>query len=171
MGKLQKGRCGQAAKIIGVDPGMSGALATWDGVELTLFPMLTEKAKGRGRVVLWDEQASLLQPAMNSIAAYLERVSTRPGEGRVSAFKFGYVAGGIRGILAQAAIPTTLVTPQIWKKYFGLTAHKKDAVELAASRFPDNKDQFYGPRGGIKDGMAEAALIALYGYNMEIENV
>lgn len=171
MGKLQKGRCGQAAKIFGIDPGMSGALATWDGSELVMYPVPTEKAKGRGRLVLWDDLAGMIQPAMDSFAAYIEWVSTRPGEGRVSAFKFGYVAGGLRGILAQAAIPTTLVTPQKWKKHFGLTAHKKDAVELAAYRFPENKERFYGPRGGIKDGLAEAALIALYGYEMEVENV
>lgn len=156
--------------VLGIDPGLSGCLATHNGTETILYPIKSIKQK-RGRAIEWDSLCESIRPAMISMVAYLEQVSTRPGEGRVSAFKFGYVSGGLRGILAYARVPVVMVTPQKWKKYFGLSADKRQAVELACEKFPDIKDQFYGPRGGLRDGLAEAALIALYGYETEVANV
>ncbi len=105
---------GNHQKIIGVDPGLSGAIASYDGYELKLVSMPTVKAKGRGRDVLWDQLATDILGLTDGyvLKCYIEQVSTRPGEGRSSAFKFGYTAGGGRGMMAQAAIPVVMVTPQ-----------------------------------------------------------
>jgi hypothetical protein len=46
----------------------------------------------------------------------------------------------------------------------------REAVEKASELFPDHAYMFYGPRGGLIDGNAEAALIAYYGYQMEMKN-
>ena len=164
---------GNHQKILGVVPGLSGAIASYNGYELKLLSMPTVKAKGRGRDVLWDKLADdFLGLTVDYVAkCYIEQVSTRPGEGRSSAFKFGYTAGGVRGMMAHAAIPVVMVTPQKWKKFFGLTSDKKEACAHAAAMFPENKKEFYGPKGGLRDGLAEAALIALYGYHLEIHNV
>lgn len=162
MGKLQK--------FLGVDPGLTGAFATWDGSDLQTYAIPIRKIK-IGREVIWEDLVEDLRPALiGCTSAYIEKVNTRPGEGRSSAFKFGYVAGGFRGIVDQAGIPVRMVTPQKWKKYFDLPADKAEAVRLAASHFPGSTKQFYGPRGGLRDGIAEAALIALYGYNTESAN-
>ena len=172
VGKLQNGRCGQAAKFLGIDPGLTGALACYDGLKMTVYPVLSEKAKGRGRVVLWDEFCFMVQPVVDGAkVCYIEQVSTRPGEGRVSAFKFGYVSGGLRGLVAYAGVPVAMVTPQKWKKFFELPADKEAAVDHASSLFPEIAHTFRGPRGGIKDGLAEAALISYYGYLMENQDV
>src|SRR3546814_182133 len=156
------------ARVLGIDPGLSGALAQWDGENLILFEIPSMKSTGRGREIDW--------PALNkgwddnffwADHVFLERVGTRPGEGVSSAFKFGLVFGGIRGMLAAKLLPVTLVVPTVWKKQFGLQASKEAAVIRASELFPRNAGDFRGPRGGIKDGVAEAALIALYGRSEE----
>jgi crossover junction endodeoxyribonuclease RuvC len=161
---------GKLQKFLGIDPGLTGAWATWDGADLKIYEVPTAKAKGRGKIVLWDELSTSIQPTLDSSVAYIEQVGTRPGEGGASAFKFGYIAGGFRGILAQASVETKFVTPQKWKKHYKLGADKKDSVKLASFLFPVDSKIFYGPRGGLKDGCAEAALIALYAYIMEKGN-
>lgn len=138
----------------------------WDGKALALLEVPKVHSKTRGREVDW--------PALNQMwdetffyadHVYLERVSSRPKEGVASAFKFGTVFGGLRALAAAKIIPTTLVTPNVWKKHYGIMASKQGAVLRASELFPSWATEFRGPRGGIKDGVAEAALIALYGYN------
>ena len=155
--------------VIGIDPGLTGAVAQWDGSELIVLPIPTI-FMGKKRFVDWGKLYNTLWfswPANIEEVdeVFLEQVSTRPGEGRVSAFNFGQTFGGLK-VLVVCMIdrPATLVTPRTWKKYFGLSADKREAVELAAKLWPDHKDKFYGPRGGLKDGTAEAALISRYGY-------
>lgn len=152
--------------VLGIDPGLSGALASWDGEELTLYEIPTVKSSGRGREVVWGELYQEWQAHFWSCDhVFLERVMSRPGEGVSSAFKFGLVFGGLRGIIAAMGIPLTLVTPGVWKKHYGIQASKSGAVRRASELFPAYARNFRGPKGGLKDGVAEAALIALYGYN------
>ena len=91
---------------------------------------------------------------------------SRPGEGVSSAFKFGVVFGGLRAITAAKGVPITLVNPSVWMKGMGVGRGSKEASVIRASElFPTYAAEFRGPRGGIKDGVAEAALIAKYGYD------
>ncbi len=155
------------ANVLGIDPGLSGALAMWDGETLVTMPMPAVKATGRGREVVW--------PVLNqqwdehffwAEHVFLERVGVRPGEGVSSAFKFGLVFGGLRGMIAAKMLPLTLVTPTKWKKAYSLPASKEAAVIRATELFPANAKEFRGPRGGLLDGIAEAALIAKYGHDL-----
>ena len=154
-------------RVLGIDPGLSGALAQWDGEELILYAIPSFKSSGRGREVDW----SALNDAWNRdfICAdhgFLERVNVRPGEGRSSAFKFGLVYGGLRAMLAAKMTPATLVTPGVWMKAMGVGRGSKEASVIRASElFPANASEFRGPKGGLRDGVAEAALIARYGYD------
>jgi crossover junction endodeoxyribonuclease RuvC len=152
--------------IVGIDPGLSGAIAQWDGESLTLLEIPTFKSTGRGREVDWS---TLNQQWDDNFFwadhVFLERVGTRPGEGISSAFKFGLVFGGLRGMIAAKLVPLTLVTPTTWKKSYGLRASKEAAVIRASELFPSSATAFRGPRGGIKDGVAEAALISRFGYD------
>jgi hypothetical protein len=43
--------------------------------------------------------------------AYVEHVSSRPGEGAVGAFAFGQSFGIVKGVLAHARIPVSFITP------------------------------------------------------------
>ena len=152
--------------VLGIDPGLNGALATWDGQRLELMEVPKMKASGRGHEVNW----SLLYHQWGTRFwavdhCFLENVHSMPKEGVSSAFKFGLVVGGFRGIIASFGLPLTLVTPNVWKKSYGIQASKSGAVRVASQLFPENAPEFVGPRGGIKDGPAEAALIARYGYD------
>lgn len=152
--------------VLGIDPGLSGAFAQWDGEELILYEIPSVEARTRGREVnwplLWQDWSVYFWEAQH---VYLERVSSRPKEGVASAFKFGTVFGGLRAMVAAKELPLTMVTPHVWKKHYGIMASKKGAVLRASELFPGHADMFRGPRGGMKDGVAEAALIARYGYN------
>ena len=152
--------------ILGIDPGLKGAIAQYDGYELVTLEMPIKKSTSRGYEIDWtmlnlDWKSNFFYAE----CVFLEQVSSRPGEGVSSAFKFGTVYGGLQAMAASMSIPVTRVTPRTWKKYFGLGPDKKEAVDHAVSLFSDYKELFYGPRGGLKDGVAEAALIAFYGYS------
>lgn len=151
--------------VLGIDPGLDGALVSWDGEELSILEVPTMHSTGRGREVDWN---ALYQEWRVQFwytdHVFLEKIHSRPGEGVSSAFKFGMVYGGLKGIIAALELPLTPVPPNVWKKYYGIQASKKGAVLRASQLFPAYASEFRGPRGGIKDGIAEAALIARYGF-------
>jgi len=152
--------------ILGIDPGLTGAIAMWDGHNLTIQPIPTVKVTTRGRDVdwgtlnhIWDEHFFWADHA------FIERVASRPGQGVASMFKFGMVYGGLRSMAASKLVPSTLVLASKWKKSYSLSAEKEAAVARAIELFPASASLFRGPRGGMLDGIAEAALIARYGYD------
>ena len=153
--------------VLGIDPGLSGALASWDGTALVTYEIPTAKSSGRGREVIWSE----LNIDWDNLFfwadhVFLERVMSRPGEGVSSAFKFGLVFGGLRGMIASKLLPCTLVTPSVWMKEMSVGRGSKEASIIRATElFPANAKEFRGPKGGRKDGVAEAALIARYGFD------
>lgn len=152
--------------VLGIDPGLDGAISMWDGKGLVVYRIPAIKAQGRGREVQWEVlNLAWHEHFWEADHAFIERVMSRHGEGVSSAFKFGFVAGGLRGMIAAKQIPCTQVTPGVWKKWYGIQASKSGAVRRACELFPSNADQFTGPRGGMKDGEAESALIAKYGYD------
>jgi len=54
------------------------------------------------------------------------------------------------------------ISARKWKKYFGLTSDKLKSVEKAEELFAGEDIKFRGPKGGLKDGRAEALLLAYY---------
>lgn len=152
--------------VLGIDPGLKGAIALYNEKGLqSVLEIPTVKSSGRGREVLW---ASLNQQWDELFFwadhVFLERVNARPLDGGSSAFKFGSIYGGLRGLIVAKLIPYTLVTPGTWMKVMGVGRGSKEASCLRAEQlFPT--EGFRGPKGGKKDGVAEAALIAKYGFD------
>lgn len=152
-------------EIVGVDPGLNGACASWNGDRLFTVEVPTLKAASRGREVDWASLFSEVDILFHEADhIFIERVGSMPGQGVASTFKFGYVAGGFRGMFTAMGKPITLVTPQKWKKALSVGAAKDSAVARATQLFPTYAHLFRGPKGGLKDGVAEAALIAYYGH-------
>jgi len=148
----------------GIDPGITGAVASWDGKDLAALKVPSVKAKGRGNTIDWTQLASSMSLYFEFVEHfYIEEVSAMPGQGVSSMFKFGYVAGGLRGLVAAMHIPVTMVRANVWKPSMAVTKDKKQTAARAAELFPKDAHLFYGPRGGVEDGLAEAALIAFYG--------
>jgi len=156
------------AVTIGIDPGLDGGIAYIRNGHLVVvldMPTVEIKVSGKTRRNI-DAEAlrSILTAIRASLARHvvIEQQSTRPGQSSQSGLKTGYGYGLIIGVVVGLGYPYTVVTPKAWKKHFGLTDIKAESVELAAATWPDMADNFYGPRGGGKDGRAEAALIAQY---------
>lgn len=152
--------------VLGCDPGKKGAFAKYDGKSLSIVEMPTVAVGKRGDEISWQGLADLFDLVlMPCDCAFIEAVHAMPGQGVSSMFKFGGAYHGALAMLAAFRIPTTRVTPQSWKSAMRVNAAGKDAaVGRARELFPNNVSDFVGPRGGLKDGNAEAALIAWFGY-------
>jgi crossover junction endodeoxyribonuclease RuvC len=154
--------------IIGIDPGLSGALAVLhQDLSVTIYdtPTLTVAgAKGSRREYDLAMMSSVVRSLglVGQTVAYIESVHAMPGQGVRSMFTMGDGFGSWKGILAALSIPYTLVTPQRWKKYLMDGMGKdKDASRLRAIQlFPTYADLFSRKKD---DGRAEALLIAWYG--------
>jgi crossover junction endodeoxyribonuclease RuvC len=125
---------------IGVDPGLSGAIAiiTGDWYEVHDIPTM---AKGSGVVkseINAKGMADILRTRISGPPlAALERVNAMPGQGVASVFSLGDSFGACRAVLACNSIPTLYVTPTEWKKYYKITSDKEEARALAIKKFPN----------------------------------
>ena len=150
--------------ILGIDPGLDGALALLDcrGKVIEIVDMPTVEIivnKKKRRQIPPTLLANTIEKLAPSVA-FLEHVGMRPGEGALGAFSFGRSFGMLEGVLAALQIPTTLVFPAVWKRALGVPADKGGARMKAMSLFPEVAEMFKRVRD---DGRSEAALIALYG--------
>lgn len=161
-------------RVIGIDPGLDGAAAVVydEGKRFTHFSFPKIKAKGRGYEPHWalfPDELEMLGFEVDH--AFIEKVNTRPAEARTAAFKFGATAGGIRMAMAFLRVPVTMVTPAQWKLSMRLGGtDKKAAIARASDLFPKDIDKLtpeYGVRNMKQiEGIAEAALIGYYGYQV-----
>lgn len=150
---------------VGVDPGLRGAVAiVEDGELVDVVDMPSVKANTRGNDLDLSRLASELDGLFTdagNINAWIERVGARPGQGVSSMFKFGRTVGAVEGILAAHFARRQYVTPNVWKKHFRLPSEKDAARLMAAQLWPKQASLFSRVKD---DGRAEAALIAMYGW-------
>lgn len=152
--------------FIGIDPGLDGALvAIHEDGRVQTFETPTTAAKPRE--YLEREMVAILglvESGGHRRVAAIEYAQAMPRQGVRSMFSIGLGYGMWRGILAGLGIPYDIVRPQQWRKSVGLPAKadKAASVALAARLFPAVADALTGPRGGLRDGVAEALLIAEY---------
>lgn len=92
----------------------------------------------------------------------VERVGAMPGQGVVSMFSFGENYGWIQGCLDVLGIPYELVTPQRWKKAFGITRDKNTSIQVAKRLFPDALLLRTQRSRKDDDNVAESILMAEY---------
>jgi crossover junction endodeoxyribonuclease RuvC len=151
-------------KVVGIDPGLSGALAVFDLKAKLLavhdMPTVTVKSgKSEKRQLSESMLAGILRRAQPD-HAFLEFVSAMPGQGVTSMFNFGLGYGAIRGVLAALDIPMTTVTPVKWKRDLGLAQGKDAGRARAAQLYPEFADLFMRVKD---DGRADASLLAWWG--------
>jgi crossover junction endodeoxyribonuclease RuvC len=155
----------QSVMILGVDPGIHGAVAALDGREIVLladFPMHVVAAKGRGdRAELDVHSLHALIAELGPIEhAFVERVTARPGDGSVSMFRFGQACGAIYATLAVMKIPTTFVLPRAWQRHHGIGPTPDAARQRAVQLYPQIAPQLARKADGNR---ADALLVACYG--------
>jgi crossover junction endodeoxyribonuclease RuvC len=156
---------GSVIAVLGIDPGLSGALALYTGEDLIVGDVPTHELK-RGGKAKREVDLHALAAMIRDCAAYqptvwIEQVGAMPGQGVSSVFAFGKVYGTLLGICAANGLVIERVTPQVWKKAMGLQTAAKDAARARASTLlPAHVSKWARVKD---DGRAEAALIALYG--------
>ena len=148
--------------VLGVDPGLSGALCLFHltDKQIDIFDMpVTDGRVDPAKLAGIVEMCKLRGP----IVAAVENVSSMPRQ--AGAFNFGRSAGVVHGVLGSMGVPMDLVSPNVWKNAVGLRKlvgetqeqNKTRARELAIKLWPANAAEFKRIRD---DGRAEAALLA-----------
>ena len=96
-------------KIIGIDPGLSGAIAILENNKvLNIFdmPVMSEGKKNK-RQLNSALLVNLIKENINQneeVAVVVEQVNAMPGQGVTSMFNFGQTFGAIKGICAAFRI-------------------------------------------------------------------
>lgn len=143
-------------KILGIDPGLSGAV-----VRLT-WPDMTLEAR-RDFKTLSDIAVAVEELGPGCHAAVVEFVAARPGQGVTSMFSFGRSTGVAMGALYTIRLPFIEASPTQWQNRVRELIQWEgefDARAMASMVFVGDMDLF----DRVKDhGTADAALIAWYG--------
>jgi len=160
--------------IIGIDPGINGALAVIEDkklVEVIDLPTMSEGKKNK-RQINSAQLAKLInahKKANKDICIIVEQVNAMPGQGVTSMFNFGQTFGVIKGITATLEIPIFFVRPSKWKKHFELINASKDASRTKViEMYPTFSDQLSKKKDVNK---ADATLIARYYLDTKEQNI
>ena len=143
--------------VLGVDPGASGGLAIINSKTLKIVRgqrMPTYQL--RGKSVVSPDGVMAFADSVDVEVAVIEQVHAMPTQGVSSAFSFGRLTGGIEAVAFLIAPRLEWVTPQVWKKHFGLSSNKQESIDAARLKFGSS----YGWEKKADEGIAEAALIA-----------
>ena len=148
--------------VMSIDPGLSGALAVFDGHDLiAVLDMptheLTRNGKAKRQIAATDLAGVFCQNRPRHVI--VEKVSAMPGQGVTSMFSFGRSLGIIEGIIAAYNIPVTYVTPGVWTKGIGRGAGKDASRARACELYPSYQKQFARVKD---DGRADAVLIGAW---------
>jgi len=128
-----------SALVIGIDPGLSGAIAVLS--EIGDVEYLDDLPIVRDRRLSWIDGAALQSLLMDTLAgrparAVVERVGAMPGQGVVSSFTFGLALGSVLAVLQARHIPIELVPAAVWKGALGLGRDKKGSLDKARLLYP-----------------------------------
>ena len=151
--------------IIGIDPGVSGAISILENkkvIEVFEMPTMIDGKKNK-RQVNGSQVINIIKEKLNDkkeVIVVVEQVNAMPGQGVTSMFNFGQSFGVIKGICAALSVPIYFVRPSKWKKHFNLIKTNKDAsrtkvIEIfpyISSKIPRKKDS----------NKADSILIAKY---------
>ena len=120
--------------IIGIDPGISGAICFFQNGEITDIidiPSMADGKKNKRQINSQQVFNEISQRIFNipkkEIIVVIEQVSAMPGQGVTSMFNFGQSFGVLKGICSAMQLSMYFVRPAKWKKYYGLIKTEKDA--------------------------------------------
>lgn len=143
--------------FIGIDPGVSGAIASISptGIQFIDCPIIKVSGKTKPNPTLMASELKRLITSDSIII--IEAVHALPGQGVTSMFSFGMGYGVWLGIIAALAVPVEFVSPQTWKKHYSLGSDKEASRGKALQLFPSQADELKLKK---HHGRAEALLLA-----------
>jgi len=160
-------------RVCGIDPGGAGAMATIEGLNVvSVFDMERDLGPITGGALSAEAITRELRESAPEMIV-IEKQGPQAVTSKKSIFSLGrnYQAllSGIKPYVSEReAVIVLFVTPQAWKRKLGLTAKRGSTskekkmltANMAENMFPGVAK---GPRGGTKDGRADALMIAVYG--------
>ena len=152
-------------KIVGIDPGLSGAVAILENNKvLNIFniPVMSEGKKNK-RQLNSALLVNLLKENIipnEEVAVVVEQVNAMPGQGVTSMFNFGQTFGAIKGICAALELPIFFVRPSKWKKHFELINSSKDSSRTKTIEMYPNLSKDLAKKKDVNK--SDAILIARY---------
>ena len=161
--------------IIGIDPGISGAICFFENGEVKEILDLPNMAEGKknkrqinGPQIYNEISKRIINIPKKEVVVVIEQVSAMPGQGVTSMFNFGQSFGVLKGICSAMQLSMHFVRPAKWKKYFNLIKTEKDASRTKVIEiFPYISSQLSRKKDSNK---ADAILIASF-YNNTYQKV
>ncbi len=156
--------------IIGMDPGISGAICFFENGEVKEIIDMPNMADGKknkrqinGPQVYNEISSRIKNTSKKEIVVVIEQVSAMPGQGVTSMFNFGQSFGVLKGICSAMQLSMHFIRPAKWKKYFGLIKTEKDASRTKVIEiFPYISSQLSRKKDSNK---ADAILISSFFHN------
>lgn len=159
--------------VLGIDCGKSGALAYYDNDRIKFFTMPLKD----GEIDIQELNKLTFMLPLECII--IEEQTSFATDGRFGAFTMGINYGRLLAWAEQRCSQLCRVRPQVWQKAHGIalkhekgtsnTERKKATKQAALDRLrslnPLLADQTTGPRGGNRDGLVDAILIAMWGHH------
>ena len=161
-------------KIIGIDPGLSGAIAVMHDkkvINMYDMPVMAEGKKNK-RQLNSSQLVNIIKENINEdedTIVVVEQVNAMPGQGVTSMFNFGQTLGAIKGVCAALRLPIFFVRPSKWKKHFELINSSKDASRTKViEMYPTLSSQLAKKRDVNK---SDAVLIAKFYFETKLKDI
>ncbi len=153
--------------IIGIDPGINGAICFFEKGEvrdIIDMPTMAEGKKNKrqlnSRQIFYEISERIKDYSKDKVIVIVEQVSAMPGQGVTSMFNFGQSFGIIKGLCSAMELPIYYVRPAKWKKHFDLLNSQKDASRTKVIEiYPKISSELSRKKDTNK---ADAILIASY---------
>jgi crossover junction endodeoxyribonuclease RuvC len=149
-------------RILGIDPGITGAISHFIGGrldEVIDMPVFDTRVDG-GQI------AEILAFTAAELVV-IEDTQPMPKNGSIASFKLGLNTGIVIGAVQGHEVPLIRVRPSTWKRWAGLIGKPKDAARgLVIELYPQIADDV---RLVKHQGRADAILIGRYGVYHQIQ--
>ncbi len=161
--------------IIGIDPGINGAICFFENGEVKEILDMPNMAEGKknkrqinGPQIYNEISKRITNISKKEVVVVIEQVAAMPGQGVTSMFNFGQSFGVLKGICSAMQLSMHFVRPAKWKKYFNLINTEKDSSRTKVIEiFPYISSQLSRKKDSNK---ADAILIASF-YNNTYQKV
>ena len=160
-------------RLIGIDPGLSGAIAILEEkkvIGVFEMPVMAEGKKNK-RQLNSAQLVNIIQDNLNNneeAIIVVEQVNAMPGQGVTSMFNFGQTFGAIKGVCAALKLPIFFVRPSKWKKHFELINASKDSSRTKViEMYPTLSNQLTKKKDVNK---SDAILIARFYFETKLND-
>lgn len=152
--------------VVGIDPGVTGAIAIHDGGRLTHvddMPVFGGRTDALGLMEYLIEAI----PYNAEAVVYLEDTQAMPKNGSIASYSLGLNTGIVVGVIQSLRHPLVRVKPAAWKVKMGVTRRDKNAMRgVVRELYPGWADHVKR----VKDhNRAEAILISRYGVAQQLQ--